>query len=71
MPDPRIRLRLNDLCEEAGVTHYVVARDTGLHLSNIHRYSKGLRWPNVHSLYLIAKFFGVPMDEMVEELDEG
>ena len=59
--------RYEELCSERGVTSYQVSKDTGIAQATLSDWKTGRSKPKVDKLLKIASYFGVPIDELIEE----
>lgn len=59
--------RYEKLRNERGVTDYKVATDTGITKSTFTDWKNGRSAPKAEKLYVLAKYFGVPMEYFVED----
>ena len=50
-----------------GVTAYQVAKETGIPVSTFSDWKSGRSKPGAKKIYLLAKFFGVPMEYFFED----
>jgi len=58
--------RLRELREEKGISINKLAKEIGVDHSTIVRWEKGDRVPTIDNLYLVAKFFNVSSDYLIE-----
>jgi len=56
--------RLKELRHERGLSHEKLSNATGLSRVAISLWERGQREPTLNSLIILAKFFGVTLDEM-------
>lgn len=54
--------RLKELREEKGLSELQLAKVLGISSTTINRWERGLRIPNLDSLVLLSRFFGVSID---------
>lgn len=55
------------LRDERGLTDYRVAADTGVSTATLSSWKYGNYTPKVDKLLILAKYFGVPVEELLEE----
>ena len=54
------------LLEERNVTAYQVSKDTGISQATLSDWKIGKSKPKVDKLSVLAKYFGVPLEEFIE-----
>ena len=59
--------KLKELLESKGVTPYRMAIDLGFSQSTVSEWLSGEYKPKADKLLLIARYFGVPVEELIEE----
>ncbi|MDD3040149.1 helix-turn-helix domain-containing protein [Bacteroides sp.] len=59
--------KLKKLLEEKEVTAYKIWRDTGIAKQSIMRYMNGTAKPSGDNLHLLAKYFNVPTDVLIND----
>ena len=59
-----------ELRDKAGVTDYKVAKDTGVPTSTLTNWKHGRYKPKVDKLLILAKYFGVSVEGLLEEQTE-
>lgn len=55
------------LRDERGITDYRVAMDTGISTATLSSWKYGNYTPKVDKLLILAKYFGVSVEELLEE----
>ena len=55
-----------ELRDAKGINDAQVARDTGLYQPLFSEWKKGKNAPKVDKLYILAKYFGVPIEKFLE-----
>lgn len=55
------------LLTEKGVNSYTVSKITGIHQSILSDWKTGRSFPKVEKLYILAKYFGVKIEDFIEE----
>lgn len=58
--------RYEELKAKAGKTDYAIAKDTGISAVTLSDWKKGLYTPKADKLFILAKYFGVPMEYFLE-----
>lgn len=78
MPEKTWRTRLRQLKRkmslETGrdITYQDIANETGLSYQTVHRYAtKVIPRPDYETVVTLAKFFGVPVEELILETESG
>jgi transcriptional regulator with XRE-family HTH domain len=66
MPDP-IAVKLRDLREERGLTRKEAAELAGVSKLTLYRLESGKQAPYMPTVTKIARAYGVPLEELVEE----
>lgn len=56
-----------ELLEKTGKTPYRVAKDTGISTATLTSWKQGEYTPKVDKLIILANYFGVPLEELLEE----
>ncbi len=59
-----------ELRDKAGVTDYKVAKETGVSTSTLTNWKQGRYKPKADKLLILAKYFGVSVEELLEEQTE-
>lgn len=59
--------RYAELRDERHVTDYEVAKNTGVSTSTLTNWKYGRYTPKVNKLRLIADYFGVPLERLLED----
>lgn len=59
--------KFEQLCQERGVTPYVVAKTTNIQQSTFTHWKQGKYTPKVDKLMKIADFFEVPLEYLLKE----
>ena len=59
------------LRKRLGVTDYRVSVDTGISRSTFSEWKSGRSKPKTEKLYILAKYFGVPVEYFIEESAGG
>lgn len=57
------------LRDALGLTDYQVSKDTGIPASTFSDWKSGKSKPKLPKLLLLARYFGVPLDDLVNEED--
>ena len=55
------------LMEERGLTAYQVSKDTGIAQTSFSDWKAGKSKPKVDKLQILAKYFDVPITDLIEE----
>ncbi len=55
------------LRDEKGVTDYRVAQDTGIATATLSEWKAGTYKPKIDKLLTLAKYFGVSIEELIQE----
>lgn len=58
------------LRDALGLTDYKVSKDTGIPASTFSDWKSGKSSPKLPKLLLLARYFGVPLDDLVKDKDE-
>lgn len=58
--------RIESLCKERKITLNKLSTDTGIPYTCLHDYKTGRSKPKADKLLIIAKYFGVPLEELIE-----
>lgn len=61
--------RIRDLRMARGLTQTTLGDATGLHHVTLSMYERGQREPSLDALITLARYFGVPMSDLVNEGD--
>ena len=56
-----------ELLEKTGKTPYRVAKDTGISTATLTSWKQGEYTPKVNKLKILADYFGVPLEELLED----
>lgn len=67
-------MKLRELRKEKHLTVGDIAQKVGLSVQCIYNYEKGIREPNVTTIYKLAEIFNVPVEMMLavfREVEEG
>ena len=59
--------KFEKLLNERGLTIFQVSKDTGIPNATLYEWKSGRSEPKIDKIYILAKYFGVPMDYFVEE----
>jgi transcriptional regulator with XRE-family HTH domain len=59
------------LLEKSNTTSYAVSKATGISQATLSDWKNGKSIPKADKLMKIAKFFGVPMEELLQEAKEA
>ena len=59
--------RFEQLLDQNNVTAYQVSKETGIPASTFSDWKSGRSHPGAKKIYLLAKFFGVPMEYFLED----
>lgn len=59
--------KFEKLLNERGLTIFQVSKDTGIPNSTLYEWKSGRSEPKIDKIYILAKYFGVPMEYFVEE----
>lgn len=62
--------RLHDLRTEMNLTQKELSAKTGISVSNITKYERGIRLPTIEILVKLAKFFNVTLEFILGVEDE-
>lgn len=62
-------MRLKDLREQKGITQLKLAMDLNLNQNSISRYEKGVREADYKTLIMLADYFNVSIDYLLERTD--
>ena len=62
--------KFEKLLEKRGVTAYEVGKATGISTATLSHWKQGKYTPKVDKLSAIAKYFGVPLEELLEESND-
>ena len=54
------------LLDERNITAYQVSKDTGISQTVFSEWKKGKSKPKVDKLSILAKYFGVPLEDFIE-----
>ena len=57
------------LRDERGLTNYQVAKETGIGENTLSQWKQGRSTPKVDKLMKIAKLFGVPVEELLKDVE--
>lgn len=57
--------------ERRGVTAADVSRDTGIYQSTLSKYRNGIQMPSPENAHLLATYFGVPADRVLDIAGKG
>lgn len=63
-------MRLKELRKERGITQLKLAMDLGLSQNTVSRYETGEREADYKTLIVLADYFGVSIDYLLERTDE-
>ncbi|MGN0527276.1 MAG: helix-turn-helix domain-containing protein [Acutalibacteraceae bacterium] len=63
-------MRLKELRKERGITQLKLAMDLGLSQNTVSRYETGEREADYKTLIMLADYFGVSIDYLLERTDE-
>jgi len=63
--------KIKSLLEERGVTAYRMAVDLGLPQSTVSEWLSGAYNPKADKLLLIARYFGVPVEELIDDQEKS
>lgn len=63
-------MRLRDLRKKRGITQLKLAMDLGLNQNSISRYESGEREADYRTLILLADYFQVSIDYLLERTDK-
>lgn len=66
----KFKEKLKELIDRKGITMYRVSIDTGIPKQSIMRYVNGTVKPNGDNLHLLAKYFNVSVDSLVDEASD-
>lgn len=55
-----------ELRDALGLTDYRIAKDTGIDPATFSNWKSGKSSPKLPKLLLLARYFGVPLDDLVE-----
>lgn len=58
------------LLDERNITAYQVSKDTGISQVVFSEWKKGKSKPKVDKLSILAKYFGVPLEDFIEVKEE-
>ena len=58
-----------ELRDALGLTDYRIAKDTGIDPATFSNWKSGKSSPKLPKLLLLARYFGVPLDDLVETED--
>ena len=58
--------RIESLCKERKITLNKLSTETGIPYTCLHDYKTGRSKPKADKLLIIAKYFGVPLEELIE-----
>ncbi len=61
--------RLKELREEKNLSQVQLSKETGIGQSSINYYESGLRSPNVITLVILSRYFGVTVGYLLGEED--
>jgi len=67
----QIRYKLKQMRQKMDIPQNELSKRTGIAPSTIHRYETGDRLPNIQNAYVLAKFFGCSMEDMIEEIKDN
>lgn len=56
-----------ELRDALGLTDYRVSKETGIPASTFSDWKRGKSSPKLHKLLLIARLFGVPLEDLVSD----
>lgn len=65
-PRERIAVNLNDYMRLKGVTQVQCAEATGLSTSALSAYCKGVRFPRIEQLMVLAKYLDVKVGDLID-----
>lgn len=63
-------MRLKFLREQKGITQLKLAMDLNLNQNSISRYEKGVREADYQTLIMLADYFNVSIDYLLERTDD-
>lgn len=63
-------MRLKELRKERGITQLKLAMDLGLSQNTVSRYETGEREADYKTLIMLADYFGVSIDYLLERTDK-
>ena len=63
-------MRLKELRKEKGITQLKLAMDLGLNQNSVSRYETGEREADYKTLIMLADYFDVTVDYLLERIDE-
>ncbi len=63
-------MRLKELRAKRGISQLKLAMDLGLSQNTVSRYETGEREADYHMLILLADYFNVSIDYLLERMDE-
>lgn len=63
-------MRLKELRKEKGITQLKLAMDLGLNQNSVSRYETGEREADYKTLIMLADYFDVTVDYLLERTDE-
>ncbi len=55
------------LLEKSGKTAYQVSKDTGISTATLSNWKNGNYCPKIDKLMILAKYFGVPIEELLDD----
>ena len=64
-------MRLKELRKKKGITQLKLAMDLGLNQNSVSRYETGEREADYKTLIMLADYFGVTVDYLLERTDEN
>lgn len=64
-------MRLKELRKEKGITQLKLAMDLGLNQNSVSRYETGEREADYKTLIMLADYFDVTVDYLLERTDEN
>ena len=67
----RTLLKLKTLLDTKGVTAYRMAADLGFPQSTVSEWLSGAYTPKADKLLLIARYFGVPVEELIDDQEKN
>ena len=64
------KMRLKELRKSKGISQLKLALDLNTNQNTISRYENGEREPGIRELVMIADYFGVSLDYLLERTDD-
>lgn len=59
--------KIEKLMNERGITAYRLSKDTGIAQSSLSDWKTGKSKPGAEKLYILARYFGVPMEFFLQK----